>query len=94
MGDIVALADMVERLGVEQVLRMLTEEVKEFDEAGGIDQGWAEEDKAWIERVRRVTSGGVAVVRTLSRSRLTPIQKALPNRLLQVLVFLHPRQGS
>jgi hypothetical protein len=56
MGDIVALADMVERLGVEQVLQMLTE-VKEFDEACGITDGWQEKDKPWIDGVRRLLAG-------------------------------------
>lgn len=57
MGDIVALADMVERLGVEQVLRLLTE-VKEFDQSCGItDDDWQETDKPWIDGVQRLLSG-------------------------------------
>jgi|GEM_PF-6390057 hypothetical protein len=46
MGDIVALADMVERLGVEGVLRLLTK-VKEFDQSCGITEDWQEKDKLW-----------------------------------------------
>jgi hypothetical protein len=56
MGDIVALADMVERLGVKQVLQMLTE-VKEFDESCGISEDWQEKDKPWIDGVHRLLSG-------------------------------------
>ena len=55
MGDIVALADMVERLGVEEVLRLLTE-VKEFDQSCGITEDWREKDKLWIDGVRRLLS--------------------------------------
>jgi hypothetical protein len=47
---------MVERLGVEQVLRLLTE-VKEFDHSCGISEDWQEKDKPWIEHVRSLLSG-------------------------------------
>jgi hypothetical protein len=56
MGDIVALADMVERLGVEHVLRLLTE-VKKFDESCGITEGWQENDKPWIDGVQTLLDG-------------------------------------
>ena len=55
MGDIVALADMVERLGVEGVLRLLTK-VKEFDQSCGITEDWQEKDKPWIDEVRSLLS--------------------------------------
>ena len=53
MGDIVALADMVERLGVEGVLRLLTN-VKEFDQSCGITEDWQEKDKLWVEGIHRL----------------------------------------
>lgn len=56
MADIVALADMVERLGVQQVLTLLTE-VKEFDASCGISAEWDERDKIWIDRVARLLAG-------------------------------------
>ena len=55
MGDIVALADMVERLGVEGVLRLLTK-VKEFDQSCGITEDWQEKDKPWVEGIHRLLS--------------------------------------
>lgn len=57
MSDMVALADMVERLGLQQVLLMLTN-VPEFDASCGIEDDRSEEAKEdlefWMSQLKRL----------------------------------------
>ena len=48
MGDMVALADMVKRCGLQQVLLMLTK-VPEFDASCGVEDDRSEEAKEDLE---------------------------------------------